>query len=348
MGVGQTGVGDTLKITNYSSIVNGSNNRIIGDFNFIGGGSFNKITGDYNRQPSCVQSFSRSNVIAGGANNTIDTASCSAILGGRYNEVLHNGATVIGDGSSNIKTSKGACTLLLSFQNGIYLESSLIKFNGVSLRQIPSTLPIDSVRYARMPFGIRGNAAAGQTTLASGRASIVPFYIGETISSNIAPFYNYTAISQRLTGAQDGGPWTIRVALYDINNGISSPQFLESSDVQISSAGVTTQGVANFTGDGSSLIPGWYAHVSWFVSGNGDIKNSSNFSWSNRSFIGGNTGIAEGSSTLLEIPASSSETFYVITGLTGAFYETGSPGNIGTVMTVTGNTESLPWFFPYY
>jgi hypothetical protein len=342
MGVDQTGVEDTLKRTNYSSIVNGSNNRVIGDFNLIGGGSFNKITGDYNREPSCIQSFSRSNVIAGGSNNTIDTASCSAILGGRYNEVIHNGATVIGDGSLNIKTSKGACTLLLSFSNGIYLESPLIKFNGLSL--IPSTLPIDIVPYVRMPFGIRGTSAPGTSPLISGMASIVPFYIGETI-------YNHKAVSNRISGAENYGPWTIRVALYDINNGISSPQFIESSDVEIiqTSPAYLQQGVVNFTQNGLSLIPGWYAYVSWFVSGNEELRNNTNFSWSNRAFIGGNTGIPEGSSTLLEIPTAPFETFYLITGLTGAFYETGSPTGIGTVMTLTaGNARSLPWFFPYY
>jgi hypothetical protein len=129
MGIDPTGAADTLKITNYSTIVNGSNNQIIGDFNFIGGGSFNKITGDYARC-GCIESFARSSVIVGGSNNKIEMAACAAILGGRYNEVSHNGATIIGDGSLNVKTSKGACSLLLSFQNGIYLESPIFNFTG--------------------------------------------------------------------------------------------------------------------------------------------------------------------------------------------------------------------------
>lgn len=129
-----TGNEDNLKTTNYSSIIGGSNNRIIGDFNFIGGGSFNKITGDYYRTVSCEYSIVKSNVIVGGANNTITDVGCSAILGGRYNQINHHGATVIGDGSYNIKTSRGDNTLLLSFQNGIYLEtfSSMVYANKIS------------------------------------------------------------------------------------------------------------------------------------------------------------------------------------------------------------------------
>ena len=350
IGLDRTGTADTFTKATHSSIINGSNNRIIGDFNFIGGGSFNKITGDYNRDPSCIQSFSKSNVIVGGANNKIDTASCSAILGGRYNEVSHNGATIIGDGSLNIKTSKGACTLLLSFQNGIYLESPLIEFNSrptvlgnhifVNGDGFPnSTLPIDSVPYARMPFGIRGLTASSSTVLITGRASIVPFYIGETI-------YNYKALSNRLTGAQDGGPWTIRVALYNIDNGISSPEFLESVDTTISAGigvGVDSQQIANFTGNGSSLIPGWYTNVSWLVSGNGSLLNRFNFQWPNRPLIGGDTGINT------ELPGGViGETYYFLTGLTGSFYETGSPAGIGTDMIARASGITLPWFFPYY
>jgi hypothetical protein len=114
----------------FSSIINGSNNKIIGAFNIIGGGSFNQITGGLIFD-TCCQTSSKSNVIVGGANNSILSSSCSAILGGRYNEVIHNGATVIGDGSLNVKTSKGACTLLMSFANGIFLESPTVNYTGI-------------------------------------------------------------------------------------------------------------------------------------------------------------------------------------------------------------------------
>ena len=114
-----------------SSIINGSNNKIIGTFNLIGGGSFNTITGIASFNEGLCQTTSRSNVIVGGANNSILNSSCSAILGGRYNEINHNGATIIGDGSLNVKTSKGACTLLMSFANGIFLESPTVNYTGI-------------------------------------------------------------------------------------------------------------------------------------------------------------------------------------------------------------------------
>ena len=129
LGLDRTGVSDTSTKATHSSIINGSNNRIIGDYNIIGGGTFNKITGSF-IIGNCCQAYSRSNVIVGGANNSILNSSCSAILGGRYNEVIHNGATIIGDGSINVKTSRGECSLLLYFQNGIYLESPIFDFIG--------------------------------------------------------------------------------------------------------------------------------------------------------------------------------------------------------------------------
>ena len=123
----------------YSSIINGSNNRIIGAFNIIGGGSFNQITGGVIFD-TCCQTSSRSNVIVGGANNSILNSTCSAILGGRYNQVIHNGATVIGDGSLNVKTSRGACSLLLSFANGIFLESPTVNYNDGAINLSGSSL----------------------------------------------------------------------------------------------------------------------------------------------------------------------------------------------------------------
>jgi hypothetical protein len=120
--------------SSYSTIIGGSNNRTQGCFNLIGGGSFNVITGSIaNSCAGCSPTLGISNVIAGGANNSIKSSSCSAILGGRYNEVNHNGATIIGDGSLNIKTSRGACTLLMSFENGIYLDAPIVEVNNKAI-----------------------------------------------------------------------------------------------------------------------------------------------------------------------------------------------------------------------
>jgi len=199
---------------------------------------------------------------------------------------------------------------------------------------VNSTLPKDTESYARMPFGIRGNSAASATNLITGRASIVPFYINNQITG-------YKAISNRI-GNSSNGPWTVRVALYNINNGISSPIFLESSNVGINAGITQQQRIANFTGNGKDLNIGWYANVSWLVSGIGAISNSTNFTWSNRAVIGSKTGLN------LELPGSFSELFYIITGLSGAFYQTGVPPNIGTIMTTDGTATNTPWFFPFY
>ena len=228
------------------------------------------------------------------------------------------------------------------YKSGDQTISGAITFNqrpnvngsGILLSgEVSVNLPKDTGPYARMPFGIRGNTAASNTNLTTGRASIVPFYINNQITG-------YKAISNRF-GNSSNGPWTVRVALYDINNGISSPIFLESSNIQINAEAFPQQRIGNFTGNGKDLNVGWYANVSWFVSGNGAINNASNFTWSNRPVIGSRTGLN------VDLPGSFSETFYVITGLTGAFYQTGSPPNIGTIMTVDTAT-STPWFFPFY
>lgn len=129
LGSESDGSNDTYPKACLSTIINGSNNKTVGYFNLIGGGSFNIISGQVITTSCCEVTAPRSNVIVGGANNSILNASCSAILGGRYNEISHPGATIIGDGSLNVKTSKGACTLLLSFSNGIYLEAPLTNFN---------------------------------------------------------------------------------------------------------------------------------------------------------------------------------------------------------------------------
>jgi hypothetical protein len=137
-----------------SSIINGSYNKIIGTFNLIGGGSLNQITGIANFAEGTCQTTSKSNVIVGGANNSILSSSCSAILGGRYNEVIHNGATVIGDGSLNIKTSRGACSLLLSFQNGIHLESPN---GGINLNNSKLINAVPEFNNFTANFSISGN-----------------------------------------------------------------------------------------------------------------------------------------------------------------------------------------------
>ena len=209
---------------------------------------------------------------------------------------------------------------------------------GVLLRgeaSVNSTLPKDTGPYARMPFGIRGNNGFSQTDLTTGKASIVPFYTNNQITG-------YKAVSNRIGNLSDG-PWTVRVALYDINNGISSPIFLESSNIQINAeAFPLQQRIANFTGNGKDLNIGWYANVSWLVSGNGAIFNGSNFTWPNRSVIGSRTGLN------VELPANFSETYYFITGLSGNFYRTGAPPNIGTIMTTDIAGTNTPWFFPFY
>jgi hypothetical protein len=205
--------------------------------------------------------------------------------------------------------------------------------NGVELPK--STFPKDAIPYARMPFGIKGDSSPLPTSLVSGRASIVPFLIEEEVTG-------YRAISNKI-GNSSNGPWTVRVALYNIDSGISSPRFIESSDVQISSETPITR-IASFVEDGYTLKPGWHAHVSWLVSGNGTINNSSNFTWSNYAVIGGK--FEGGANELPRGPGN--EIFYLITGLTGLFYETGSPSGIGTIMTTSNTVTNVPWFFPYY
>jgi hypothetical protein len=205
--------------------------------------------------------------------------------------------------------------------------------DGVELPK--NIFPKDTIPYARMPFGIKGDSIPQSTSLISGRASIIPFLIEEEVTG-------YRAISNKI-GSPVNGPWTVRVALYNIDSGISSPLFIESSDVQVSSQSPITR-IASFVEDGDTLKPGWYAHVSWLVSGNGVINNSSSFMWSNYAVIGGK--FEAGTNELPRGPGF--EIFYLITGLTGLFYETGSPSGIGTMMTTSATATNVPWFFPYY
>lgn len=168
-----------------SSIINGSNNKIIGTFNLIGGGSFNTITGIVNFNEGNCQTTSRSNVIVGGANNSILNSSCSAILGGRYNEVNHNGATIIGDGSLNVKTSKGDCTLLMSFANGIFLESPI---NGIDLNNSKLINAVPDFNNFNANFSISGNQ--NNRILIANSAS----QITGTIAANNPKGFNTTVI----------------------------------------------------------------------------------------------------------------------------------------------------------
>jgi hypothetical protein len=179
-----TGINDPLPKACLSTIVNGSNNQIIGAFNLVGGGSFNQITGGLIYDGSC-QSSSRSNVIVGGANNSISNSSCSAILGGRYNEIIDNGATVIGDGSLNVKTSRGTCSLLLSFQGGIHLESPN---SGIDLNNSKLINAVPEFNNFTANFSISGNQ--NNRILIANSAS----QITGTIAANNPTGFNTTVI----------------------------------------------------------------------------------------------------------------------------------------------------------
>jgi hypothetical protein len=96
---------------------------------FIGGGGFNVITGNL----AACSSINEYSLIVGGYANKI-TSCLASILGGRQNLVTHIGATVIGDGGSRDKISRGACSLSLDFNGGIFLTGSNITLS-------PSPLP---------------------------------------------------------------------------------------------------------------------------------------------------------------------------------------------------------------
>ena len=113
---------------NCSSIV-GGNSNILGfssrttNASFIGGGALNIITGA--SPDPCGASSVIWNTIVGGYANKI-TDCLGSILGGRQNTVTHYGATVIGDGAARDKFSRGACSLSLDFNGGIFLTGSNI------------------------------------------------------------------------------------------------------------------------------------------------------------------------------------------------------------------------------
>jgi len=119
---------------NCSSIIGGHSN-LVGiktrgaNAGFIAGGGFNIITGNF---LNCTTATEYSSIF-GGYSNKI-TSCFASVLGGRQNFVSHIGATVIGDGGSRGKASRGACSLSLDFNGGIFLTGSNITLS-------PSPLP---------------------------------------------------------------------------------------------------------------------------------------------------------------------------------------------------------------
>jgi len=125
------------KICGACSSIAGGNSNILGFCNrtsnasFIGGGALNIITGA--SPDPCGASSVIWNTIVGGYANKI-TNCLGSILGGRQNIITHFGATVIGDGAARDKFSRGACSLSLDFNGGIFLTGSNITLS-------PSPLP---------------------------------------------------------------------------------------------------------------------------------------------------------------------------------------------------------------
>ena len=125
------------KICGNCSSIAGGNSNILGFNNrttnasFIGGGAFNIITGA--TPDGCGASNVIYSTIVGGFTNKI-TNCLASILGGRQNIVSHCGATLIGDGGARDKISRGACSLSLDFNGGIFLTGSNITLS-------PSPLP---------------------------------------------------------------------------------------------------------------------------------------------------------------------------------------------------------------
>ena len=126
---------DNKMYGNCSSIIGGHSNTLgvwscrQANASFIGGGGFNIITGT---EASCTTTSEYSLIVGGYANRI--TNCYGSILGGRQNLVTHVGATVIGDGAARDKISRGACSLSLDFNGGIFLTGSNITLS-------PSPLP---------------------------------------------------------------------------------------------------------------------------------------------------------------------------------------------------------------
>ena len=126
---------DNKMYGNCSSIIGGHSNTVgvwslrQANASFIGGGGFNTITGTL---ASCSTTSEYSLIVGGYANKI--TSCYGSILGGRQNLVTHVGATVIGDGAARDKISRGACSLSLDFNGGIFLTGSNITLS-------PSPLP---------------------------------------------------------------------------------------------------------------------------------------------------------------------------------------------------------------
>jgi hypothetical protein len=160
----------------FNSIVGGQNNCIgaygslnnyVGKYNFIGGGLFNNISGVI-ANPVC-SNMTYASAIVGGQNNSI-CSDYSAILGGRCSQVGHHGATVIGDGSSRVKCSVGACTLALDFCCGISLANNILFDATPQILRVNSNFNITTGYNSRM---ILVNSAAAPVTgfLTSGQVN---------------------------------------------------------------------------------------------------------------------------------------------------------------------------------
>jgi len=132
-------VGCDNKIYGNCSVLIGGNSNLLGSFTntrpvngaLIGGGGFNTITGV---TAGCT-AFIEYSLIGGGYGNKI-TTSYSSILGGRQNLVSHVGATVIGDGGARDKLSRGACSLSLDFDGGIFLTGRNITLSPSPLGNV--------------------------------------------------------------------------------------------------------------------------------------------------------------------------------------------------------------------
>lgn len=226
--------------------------------------------------------------------------------------------------------------------SGVVYTTGNQRISGLKTFQFPpvinnngvlSSFPRETgnIKFPRMPFGIAGTTAAATTSLTTGRASIVPFYIGQTITG-------FEAVSNKI-GNTSNGPWDILVGLYNINSGIYSASLIDTASVKVYNTSMyTRQTKATFTGSGQNLSPGWYVLLSWFVSGNGAINNNSNFAWPNYGVFG----YLFDTGTTNELPGSFFPGYYIMTGLT-----TEAPSNLNNWIT-NSTATSCPWYVPYY
>ena len=126
------GISNTLSGANLSTIIGGQNNRLTGTFGAIIGGSNNINRGD----GSYI--FGSSNLVNQGANNSLAIGNSITILPN------HSGAAVISDGNTYSRSSVGANTLMLDFNNGIVINTSNGLFvNGVKVDALSQSFEID-------------------------------------------------------------------------------------------------------------------------------------------------------------------------------------------------------------